>query len=38
MKKVVIAGSAKLQKEVDKWVKTFENQNYEVLDYPRTIE
>jgi len=25
MKKVVIAGSAKLQKEVDKWLKIFEN-------------
>ena len=38
MKKVVIAGSAKLQKEVDKWLKVFENQNYEILDYPRAIE
>ncbi len=38
MKKVVIAGSAKLQKEVNKWLKIFENQNYEILDYPRAIE
>ena len=38
MKKVVIAGSAKLQKEVDKWLKNFKNQNYEILDYPRAIE
>ena len=38
MKKVVIAGSAKLQKEVDKWLKVFKNQNYEILDYPRAIE
>ncbi len=38
MKKVVIAGSAKLQKEVNKWIDFFESKNYEVLDYPRTIE
>ncbi len=38
MKKVVIAGSAKLQKEVEKWLKFFQNKNYEVLDYPRAIE
>ncbi len=38
MKKIVIAGSAKLQMEIDKWFKTFENQNYEILDYPRAIE
>ncbi len=38
MKKVVIAGSAKLQKEVDKWIKFFESKNYEILDYPRSIE
>ncbi len=38
MKKVVIAGSAKLSKEVNKWVAYFESQNYEILDYPREIE
>lgn len=38
MKKVVIAGSAKLQKEVDKWLKIFESQNNEILDYPRAIK
>lgn len=38
MKKVVIAGSAKLQKEVDKWLRIFESQNCEILDYPRAIE
>lgn len=38
MKKIVIAGSAKLKKEVDKWLKIFENLNYEILDYPRAIE
>lgn len=38
MKKIVIAGSVKLQKEVEKWKNFFENKNYEVLDYPRAIE
>jgi len=38
MKKIVIAGSAKLQKEVNKWINIFENNNYEILDYPRVIE
>ncbi len=38
IKKVVIAGSAKLSKEVSNWVETFKNKNYEVLDYPRFIE
>lgn len=38
MKKVVIAGSAKLQKEVEKWISIFESNNYEILDYPRAIE
>lgn len=38
MKKVVIAGSAKLQKEVNSWLKNFSNKNYEILDYPKAIE
>ncbi len=38
MKKIVIAGSAKLQKEINNWLKIFESKNYEVLDYPRPIE
>lgn len=38
MKKVVISGSAKLQKEVDNWLKFFVSRNYEILDYPRAIE
>lgn len=38
MKKIVIAGSAKLQKEVNKWLSIFESKNYEILDYPREIE
>ena len=38
MKKVVIAGSVQLQKEVDNWLKIFESKKYEILDYPRVIE
>lgn len=38
MKKVVIAGSAKFQKEVNNWLKIFESKNYEILDYPKEIE
>lgn len=38
MKKVVIAGSAKLQKEVNNWLKKFANKEYEILDYPKSIE
>lgn len=36
--KIVIAGSAKFQKEVNDWLKIFKDKNYEILDYPRTIE
>ena len=38
MKKIVIAGSAKLQKEINNWIQIFESNNYEVLDYPKKIE
>lgn len=38
MKKIVIAGSAKLQNDVNKWLKVFESKEYKVLDYPRAIE
>ena len=38
MKKVVIAGSAKLQKEIDNWIKKLTAKEYEILDYPRAIE
>lgn len=38
MKKVVIAGSAKLQEQINYWITYFKNQNYEVLDYPKEIE
>ena len=38
MKKIVIAGSAKLQNEVNKWLKVFESKEYKILDYPQAIE
>lgn len=38
MKKIVIAGSAKLQKEVNKWINIFASKDYEILDYPRPID
>lgn len=38
MKRVVIAGSAKLQNEINKWINYFETSNYEVIDYPKEIE
>lgn len=38
MKKIVIAGSAKLQDEINYWKNYFTNKNYEILDYPRPIE
>lgn len=38
MKKIVIAGSAKLQDEVNSWKDKFEKENYQVLDYPKEID
>ncbi len=38
MKKIVIAGSGKLQIEINKWLKFFESENYKILDWPRPIE
>lgn len=38
MKKVVIAGSAKLQKEIHNQLKFFENKNYEILNYPKIMK
>ncbi len=38
MRKIVIAGSAKLQEKVTNWGEIFKHKNYEVLDYPRVIE
>lgn len=38
MKKIVIAGSAKLQDEINSWIDKFEKDGYHVLDYPQKIE
>lgn len=38
MKKVVIAGSIKLQKEIDGWREYFSRKDYEVVDYPKQIK
>ncbi len=38
MKKVVIAGSAKLQNDINYWKQKFSDNGYEVLDYPKEIE
>ena len=38
MKKVVIAGSAKLQNEINHWKVIFINNHYKVLDYPKVVE
>ncbi len=37
MKKIVIAGSAKLQNRIDNWINYFKNKSYEVLDFPKKI-
>ena len=37
MKKVVIAGSAQLQKELLNWKNHFKGKSYEVIDYPKPI-
>lgn len=38
MRKVVISGSAKLQDNINYWIKYFEKKGYNILDYPRPIE
>ena len=38
MKKIVIAGSAKLQDEINSWIDKFEKDGYHVLDYPKEID
>ena len=38
MKKVVVAGSAKLQNDINYWKQKFSDNNYEILDYPKAIE
>ena len=35
--RVVIAGSAGLQEEIQKWIQYWNNKEYEVLNYPRAI-
>lgn len=37
MQKIVIAGSAKLQNDINYWKQKFSDNNYEVLDYPKAI-
>ncbi len=37
MQKVIIAGSAKLQKEIKKWISYWEGKGYAVIDFPRSI-
>jgi hypothetical protein len=37
MKKVIIAGSASLEKEISCWKNIWENEGYDVLNYPRKI-
>lgn len=38
MKKIVIAGSSKLQDKINYWLEKFEKSNYEILDYPRPMD
>jgi|LSQX01.3.fsa_nt_gb hypothetical protein len=38
MRKIIISGSSKLQNKVKYWIKHFENNGYEILDYPKHIE
>lgn len=38
MKKLVISGSAKFEKEIKKWVEYFKEHNYDVIKYPRKID
>ena len=38
MKKLVILGSAKFEKEIKKWVEYFKEHNYDVINYPKKID
>lgn len=38
MKKIVIAGSAKLQDKINIWKSFFTEKKYEILDYPKPID
>ncbi len=37
MKKIVIAGSAKLPEKIEYWINYFNKKHYKVLDYPKFI-
>lgn len=38
MRKIIISGSAKFYKEAIKWKEKFENDDYDVLNYPQKID
>ncbi len=38
MKNVVIAGSSKLQTDINHWLNFFKEKNFRILDYPRPID
>lgn len=38
MKKLVISGSAKFEKEIKKWVEYFKEHNYDVIQYSKKID
>ena len=38
MKRIVIAGSAKLKDKINYWKNYFKEKNYEILDYPKSID
>lgn len=38
MKKIVIAGSAKLQDKIDYWLTIFQEKNFKIIDYPKEID
>lgn len=38
MKRIVIAGSAKLQDKIKYWVERFSKEGYEILDYLKAID
>lgn len=37
MKKIVIAGSSKLQDKINYWIQYFKDKDYDVFDYPKQI-
>lgn len=37
MKKIVISGSSKLQKQINYWYNYFITKGYEILDYPKLV-